>query len=144
MRPDANMGHVRAEVAPVAPRERSQRHPSVLNCLDHSLAGSLGSVVEGDGGREQNPMRQHLNEVRSLGSHWCTLKISPKRTRLRTTTPVAWLWSRCYIERMDTDPGKPTGREEVKACLAASGQRVTFELPAMPVQNIAGALVMTA
>lgn len=51
---------------------------------------------------------------------------------------------RWYIERMDTDPEKPTGREEVKACLAASGRRVTCELPATPVHNIADALVMTA
>jgi len=49
----------------------------------------LGSVVEGDGGREQNLMRQDLTEVRSLGSHWCTLKTSPKKIRLRTTIPVA-------------------------------------------------------
>ena len=144
MRPDANMGHARAVVAAVAPGGRSQKHPSELNCLNHSLAGNSGSVVEGDGGREQNLMRQHSSEVRSLGSHWCMLKTSPKKIRLRTTIPVAWSWLRCYIEKMDTDPEKPTGREVVKAWLAASGQRVTSELPATPVHSTADALVMTA
>jgi len=144
MRPDANIGHARAALGAVAPQGRSQRHPSVLNYLERSLAGSLGSVVVGDGGREQNLMRQHLNEVRSLGWHWCMPKISPKMTRLRITTLVAWSWLYCYIEKMDTGPETPTGREEVKARLAASGQRVTFELPATPAHSIVDALVMTA
>lgn len=146
MSPDANMVHATAATGAVAPEGRSQRHPLMLSYLDHSLAGSPGSVAVGDGGREQSLMRQHLNEVRSLGWHWCMPMISPKRTRRRITTPVAWSWSwSCYyIEKMDTDPERPRGREEVKACLAAFCQKATFELPATPVHNIADASVMTA
>lgn len=87
--PDANTVHAAAAMGAVAPDGRSQRHRSVLSYLDHSLAGSLGSVAAGDGGREQSPMRQHSNGVRSLGSHWCMPKISPKMTRLRIMIPVA-------------------------------------------------------
>jgi hypothetical protein len=66
MSPDVNTGRARAALGPVGPDGRSQRRPLVLNCSDRSMAGSLGSVVVGDGGRGQNPMKQHLNEVRSL------------------------------------------------------------------------------
>jgi hypothetical protein len=45
---------------------------------------------------------------------------------------------------MDTDPERPTGREEVKAYLAAFGQKATSELPATVVHDIAGVWVMTA
>lgn len=144
MSPDANTVHATTAMGAVAPEGRCQRHPLVLSYLDHSLAESPESVVVGDGGREQSLMRQHLNEVRSLGWHWCMPKTSPKRTRLRITTQVAWSLSCCYIEKMDTDLETPTGREEVKACLAAFCQTATFGLLATPAHNIADALVTTA